>query len=144
MTQHWLGQQLDIIGDDIITPADRRARLRGAVQRQRAARACAKVDIFVMACGGHERDDIIFDQLIDKYVLDTLLQIQQLLGRNHLFDRVDRVRLALAAQDLDLIELLGVAKVHAQLEAVELGLGQRESALVLDRVLGRQHNEGRW
>jgi hypothetical protein len=38
----------------------------------------------VMAGGGHERDDIIFDQLIDKHILDALLQIQQLLSRNHL------------------------------------------------------------
>src|SRR4029079_4064177 len=94
-----------------------------------------------MAGGGYERNDIIFDQLIDKYILDSLLQIQQLLGRNNLFDRIDRVRLALAAQDLDLVDLFGVAQVYAQLEAIQLGLRQWEGAFILDWVLSCQHDE---
>ena len=50
--------------------------------------------------------------------------------------------LALAAQDVDLVHLLGVAEVDAQQESVELRLGQREGALVLDRVLRGDHHEG--
>jgi len=47
-------------------------------------------------------------------------QIQQLLGRNHLFDRVDRVRLALAAQNPDLVDLLGEALAQLVLQRHEL------------------------
>jgi len=46
----------------------------------------------------------------------------------------------------DLLLLLGGGIAHRKLdeEAVELCLGQRKGALVLDRVLGGNHDEGLW
>src|SRR5437867_3155716 len=82
----------------------------------------AAVYIFVVARRRHKRNDIILDQLVEINLLDTLLEIEQRLGRYDLSDGLDRVRLALAAQDIDLIELLGVSQVNAQQEAVELRL----------------------
>ena len=39
--------------------------------------------------------------------------------------------------------LVGIADIDLQQEAVELGFGQRIGAFLLERVLGRQHVEGR-
>ena len=50
---------------------------------------------------------------------------------------------ALLLQDLQLVLHVGVAERRAQEEAVELRLGQRERAFVLDRVLGRDEQERR-
>ena len=47
----------------------------------------------------------------------------------------------LLADDLQLLVLARVAEARPQEEAVELRLGQRERALVLDRVLGRDQQE---
>ncbi len=47
----------------------------------------------------------------------------------------------LLPDDLHLFVELGVAERRPQREAVELRLGQRERALLLDRVLGRDHEE---
>ena len=47
----------------------------------------------------------------------------------------------LVANDLQLLLLARVAERRAEEEAVELGLGQRERAFVLDRVLGREQDE---
>ena len=47
----------------------------------------------------------------------------------------------LLVEDDDLLERLRVAEADAQHEPVELGLGQGERALVLDRVLGRDDEE---
>ena len=51
------------------------------------------------------------------------------------------MRPLLLVKDDDLVERVRVAKVQAQQEPVELGLRQRERALVLDRVLGRDDQE---
>ena len=49
--------------------------------------------------------------------------------------------LLLVEDDRELVLLPRVAEPSLQEEAVELGLGEREHALELDRVLGRQHEE---
>ena len=45
------------------------------------------------------------------------------------------------AQHLGLALAVGIADADPQQEAVELGLGERIGALVLDRVLRREHDE---
>ena len=48
---------------------------------------------------------------------------------------------ALAADDRHLLVGARIAELGLDEEAVELGLGQRERSLLLDRVLGREHEE---
>ncbi len=48
---------------------------------------------------------------------------------------------ALLGQDAELVVDARVAERSAEEEAVELRLGERERALVLDRVLGREQEE---
>ena len=50
---------------------------------------------------------------------------------------------SLLAHDPELLLLVGVAERRLQEEAVELRLGERERAFLLDRVLGRDQQEGR-
>src|SRR5258705_134837 len=52
-----------------------------------------------------------------------------------------RVTGELLLDDAPLVLRIGVPERRPDEEAVELRLGQRERALVLDRVLGRQHEE---
>jgi hypothetical protein len=50
----------------------------------------------------------------------------------------------LAVEHFDLFLFAGVTQANPQHEAVELGLRQREGALILDGVLRRQHHERRF
>src|SRR5690606_39965042 len=50
--------------------------------------------------------------------------------------------LCVAVEDVDLVLAGGQRDRQLEEEAVELGLGQRVGALVLDGVLGRGHQEG--
>ena len=54
---------------------------------------------------------------------------------------VERVAVLLVEHDAELLVLVGVAEPRLQEEPVELRLGEREDALELDRVLGREHEE---
>ena len=52
------------------------------------------------------------------------------------------MRPQLRLDDVQLVLLVRVAERRPHEEAVELGLRQRECPLLLDRVLGREHEEG--
>ena len=61
---------------------------------------------------------------------------------DHRLDRVERLGAGLmAAGDRPLGRLIGIAEPGPQEEPVQLGLGQGERALELDRVLGREDDE---
>ena len=57
--------------------------------------------------------------------------------------RIQRVSVTLRLHDLELLVRLRVAERGLEEEAVELRLGQREHALVVERVLGREDQERR-
>ena len=58
-------------------------------------------------------------------------------------EQVERVRVTLRLDDLELLVRLRVAERRLEEEAVELRLGQREHALVVERVLRREDQERR-
>ena len=60
---------------------------------------------------------------------------------DHGLEVLQRVSEALLLEDLQLVVDARVAERRLQEEAVELRLGEREGALVLDRVLGRDEQE---
>ena len=70
-------------------------------------------------------------------------------GRVHVVERERRAeplsgwRSTCSSTIAQLVVLARVAERGPQEEAVELRLGQRERALLLDRVLGREHEERR-
>ena len=97
----------------------------------------------MLAGGGHQPDDVLGHGLVDVDLLDAGLHLPQLLQREDLAQVVDRVQPLLLVEDDDLLHRLRVAKPKAEHEPIELGLRQREGALVLDRVLGGDHQERR-
>ena len=75
-------------------------------------------------------------------VLDRVLQLHDVVERDDGPQAVDRVLLALPADDLELLLRVRVAELRLEEEAVELRLGQRERPLLLDRVLRRERRNG--
>ena len=91
----------------------------------------------------HQPDDVLGHGLVDVDLLDGGLHRAQLLEAEHLVDVGQRVAALLLVEDDDLLHRLRIAEPEAEHEPVELGLGQREGALVLDRVLGGDDEERR-
>ena len=64
-------------------------------------------------------------------------------GRGQRLHGDRHVRAGGGDHDLPLGRLVGIADIDLQQEAVELGFRQRIGAFLLERILGRQHVEGR-
>ncbi len=73
-------QLLDVIGNDVIAPANGRQRLRRLEQRQAGARAGAQRKVAAAARGGDQPHDVIVQRLIDMHIPDLLLQRQQVVN----------------------------------------------------------------
>ena len=71
----------------------------------------------------------------------TLLERQDLAARRAPARRSTGLGCVVMLDDLDLLLLGRVVDLHHEHEAVELGLGQRVGALLLDRVLGGEDEE---
>ena len=90
-----------------------------------------------------QRDHVFEDQRIDADgIEDEALRLDQFVDIDDLLDARERMAGHLALQDGDFLHVRRIAERDAQQEAVELRLRQRERALVLDRVLRREHDEG--
>jgi hypothetical protein len=86
---------------------------------------------------GHQ---VTLDLIADVEPADVVAERQHRRCVEHLGHPVERLGIvAVAAGDGALLGAIGVTQVEADQESVELRLGERERALVLDRVLGRQH-----
>ena len=139
--KHHLGQGLDIIGRNEIAPLRGSEGLSGAVEPQRTAWAGAQKDIRIDSRGLHHRDDVRFDERVHVHILDLLLSSDQIGPLHHLLQRVQRMYMLLRIEDRDLFTLAGVTQRDPHQKAIQLSLGQRKRALVLDRVLRRQHQK---
>src|SRR5438132_11806321 len=80
-------------------------------------------------------DHVFLDRLGEVDLARGGLSAEELLRGQHLIDRLEWVDVSLRIEDGDLFELLWVAEMNTHEEAVELCLGKRERALILDRVL---------
>src|SRR5829696_3909925 len=136
-----LRERLHVIRDDVVAAEEASERLAGAVEGDRAARAGAQVDVRVRPRRRDEPDDVVADRRIDVDLADVGLQGAQLVDGADLREVLDGVGALLLVEDDDLIEESRVAEPDAEHEAVELRLWERERALVLDRVLGRDDEE---
>ncbi len=92
----------------------------------------------------HDRDEVAGDVLRDDDAVDEPLQPQQPGRVEEWLDVFEHVRRHPAVGDREHLELVGFGRVvdrDAEEEAVELRGGQPEDALVLERVLRRDHDE---
>ena len=98
----------------------------------------------MLAAGGEdERDDVIADRVGHVDRVDGLARLEDLLLRDDGFDVELRRGRRHRVEDLAFLLARRVADVELQHEAVDLGFGQRVGALLVDRVLRREDEEGR-
>ena len=135
------GEGLDVVGQDVVAAEEAGHRLARPIEGDRAAGRSAEVDIGVGSRGAHEADDVFGHAGVDVDLADRVLHLPELLDGAHDLELVDRVAPLLLVEDDDLLDRLGIAELDAEHEAVELGLGQGEGALVLDGVLGGDDQE---
>ena len=141
--EHGLGRRLDVVGRDEAAPVRERPRLGHPQQRDPGPRARAEVDPSVAARLAQERDDVAVDALLDEDLAGGRRERAHVGGGGDRPQRLERRVARLLGQHPRLVRQRRVADLDPQREAVELGLGQRVGALVLDRVLGRDHHERR-
>ncbi len=143
MPEHRPEEHLDVLRDDVLAAVQERPGARGALERERAPDGGAELDDVEVPRCPHEAHDPALQQRIDVDVLDGALQCAHLGDRDNRTDALERMAVALVEHDLPLVVLARVAERRAKQEPVELGLGQEERALLLDRVLGCEQQERR-
>src|SRR5581483_2469553 len=136
-------EELDVVRHDVVPAAEQRPRAGEAVERQRAAHRGADPRGLELPRRRDEGDDPAAQRRRDVDVLDRVLEPAGLLERRHRLQRGERVADDLRVEDVHLVLERRVAEPHADVEAVELGFGQRERPCVLERVLRGEHEEGR-
>ena len=92
----------------------------------------------------HDLDDVLLDVSIHDDVLAHGLKVKEFADSDHRLELLDHIRLPEPVKDDVIIFLAGISQRHLEEKAVHLGLGQRESALQLNRVLRGQHHERTW
>ena len=96
----------------------------------------------MLARGVDEPDDVLRDRLVDVDLLDRGLHLLQLVEVEHLVTSSRGWR-RFCSSRMTISSIAFVAEAEAEHEPIELRLRQRESALVLDRVLRRDDEERR-
>ena len=126
---------------------DEGARARHQHQRLAGARARSPGDQLADLAGlgagtgrAHQREDRLHHRFADRQPAHQALRRQQLIGGHGQF-RLVLFRAGRVEHDFALGVVVGIVDVDLHQEAVELRFGQRIGALLLDRVLGREHVE---
>ena len=122
-------------------PRSKRHRPGSSLERERAADRGSGANVRQLARRAHEIDHPPLQERVDVDVLDGALQRAQVVDLDHGLESVERVAVTLGLNDHELLVGLRVAERRLEEEAVELGLGEREDALVVERVLRREDEE---
>ena len=128
-----------------VTNVRRSTSARAFASRRSAmpgARARAEGKVPVAPCVPQERHHVAVDALLDEDVARRGDGVDELLTARDGHEAIERRLTGLLGEHARLVGERRVADRHLHREAVELGLGQRVGALVLDGILGRDHEEG--
>ena len=136
------GKIFEVVRDNVGAAAKGCQGLAGPIQSKHRAGAAAELDLGVGAGGVNEFDDIVFDIGVDSNILSEFLERDKLFRGDDGLKLVDNGGLTEALEDDVVVFLRRVAKFDLDEEAVDLGLGERESALELDGILGSEDDEG--
>ena len=120
-------------------PFDQRARARRLHERERRARRGAEVHARVLARVLGQAHHVLEDLVLDVHAVHQLLHGEDLARLEHAPRRGRRVHVA--QQDVQLVLGVRVADQQPHQEAIDLRLGQRVGARLLDRVLRGEHDE---
>ena len=143
MPEHRRHERLDVVGQGEVAAGQEGRRLGRAVQRHARAGTAAEADLGTRARRSDEVDEVVLDRSAHLDRPDRIAHREELLGRRHERHRVERFcTRPIPSRDAALAGTIRVAEADPDEEPVELGLGQRECALELDRVLGREDQEG--
>ncbi len=140
--QDRLGERLHIVGKGVVAPGQHRVRLGGAQQHQPGPGAGAEVDPRVLARAPQQAHDVIAQRRGGPNPGGGILGRQHLGGGHDGRQRQHLVTGLVGGEHPRLGRAVRIAKRDPDHEPVHLGFGQRIGALVLDRVLGRQDQEG--
>jgi hypothetical protein len=119
----------------VVAAVQQRPRSCRPVERQAPTHRGAELHEVERARRLDERHDPALDQLVDVDELDRALELPQRLDLDHRAQPPQGMLASLIVQDAQLGLEVGIAERGAHQEAIQLGFGQRERALLLDRVV---------
>ena len=149
VAQHVLRDLLDVLGHHVAAAAQEGHGPRGLREGEGGARRGAEGDegrevdeahLARVPGGGDEGHHVVAEPLVHVDLADPGGEAAHRVAREHPRHRRGLAR-DHAVEDLPLLLLRRVVDLHLQQEAVHLRLGQRIGALLLDRVLGGEHEE---
>ena len=135
-------EPLDVDGRHVVAAVEERPGPDGALEREAATDGGPDGDALDVARRAHELDRPAADRVVDVDLLDRSAQRQHVVEAERRPQRRQGMGMALRLDDRELVVLARIAERRAQEESVELRLRQWEGALLLDRVLGREDEEG--
>jgi hypothetical protein len=134
-------QPLDVLGHDVRDGVEQRPRARGALEREAAAHGAPTATSSRSRVAARARRSSAAESVVDVHRRHGLAHRVHVLDEITRLQPAQRMAVALLVDDLQLLVGRRVAERGLEEEAVELRLRQRERALVLDRVLGREQQE---
>ena len=135
--------RLHVVGGDVVAPAQHGLGLGRAHHGDAGARRQALQEPAARPGGGHQVLHVVEQRVGRMHLQHLLLQQLQVHRRQGVVHRLDHAAPVGAVQQLALGRAVRVAERDAHQEAVQLRLGQRESAQLVVRVLRGDHEEGR-
>ena len=144
MPEHVWRHLADVLDRDGVAPVQAGARLGGHHEVDHGARADAELDARKLTRAPTDRDDVAADRLGDVGVLELLPGLVETDDAEQRTDLAEHVRSDALVGEVEHRELrfgVGVLELDLEEEAVELAFGEGEDALVLVRVLRRDHEE---
>ena len=96
-------EDLDVLGHDVLAPVEECPRARHPLEREARADRCAERDRLELTARLDELDDPAEDQLVGVDVFDRALELAHVVERDDRAQVVERVVLALLADDLHLL-----------------------------------------
>ena len=142
VVEHRCGDSLHIVRTHIAAAPYGGHRLRCAKQGDRGSRAPAEAQLLMVAGEMHNLQQVFPHLLVDMHSPHRLLAGDELVGADHRLQSIDRMLAFQHAEHLQLVIERRVAQCEPHQEAIELGFRQRKRALVVDGVLGGDHQKG--
>src|SRR5207249_11795714 len=136
-----LFRSLDVVGYDVLTPVEQSEGLCASKQRQRRPRTGTEQQVRMIPTRTDDVHHIAADELVNVNLPDRGLESENVFGCYDRPERLERMGLALAVEDVQLVLAARIAEPESQHEAVKLRLGQRKRPLILNWILRRQYQK---
>src|SRR5579862_3039946 len=129
------GKLLEIVRNAVIAPIEKSARLRGALQHERSARAYSQRELVVLARSIHDLERIVVQAGVHLHASDRFLHFEDVADVGDRFELGKCIVTDMFAQNFPFRFRRGITHLDAHQEAIELRFGQRIGAVMLNGVL---------